>query len=429
MTELVPNVGADELGMTVLDTEHLQSLQHSIGGRGVVSGVAPSASGGSLNVTYTSGVVASSTFPNATVTGSTVPILTGVGIGSGNARRDLIVADIETGVVSAIAGPVSAYNSATGAIPDLPVIPDDQVLIATYFMKEGENTAAANRLTDCRTFVTTTDVADSPPAAAPLDPTADTVLTIQSGGLVLAGLQDVRPSAFEQMMPQDGSVELFEFWTGFSTATTADATHIPGTLATTALSGTSAQVTNGVATTFTPCLQVSTGTTTTGRCAAFMQSYPILFVNTSAYRFASRTMITTVSTAGQQHEIRFGLINSWTAAPADGFYFRAQHGDTNWEAVSIRSAATSGSTVTDTGIAQSTSWVVLDIEYNGTVCIFRIDGTQVASHTTHIPASAVHTLQPGLGIFKAAGTTARNTRSDWWFMKVGDGDHGTDLLL
>lgn len=73
--------------------------------------------------------------------------------------------------------------------------------------------------------------------------------------------------------------------------------------------------------------------------------------------------------------------------PTDGVYFRRLDGagEGNWFAVS---RASSAETVTDTGVASGASWTTLGFEIVSTSLIrFYVNGTLVASHSTHIPTA------------------------------------------
>lgn len=258
------------------------------------------------------------------------------------------------------------------------------------------------------------DLADQPAAVTPLDPVNDDVTVLQSGAVSLASLDSVRPTAAELHLKEDGNYEAFDDWLNFQTTNSTDGTGIDGTLGYVYLSGTGAQAAQGASVSFQPgVMQVETGSTSTGRCAVVANAALFVWNSGREVRIAGRMQIPVVSTAGQQHETRFGFLNSWSAAPSDGLYFRAQHGDTNWEAVNVGSST---STVADTGVAIDTSWHVFDIYWNGTTCSYRIDGAEVASQSANPPA--VTALFAGFGIYKAAGTSTTTYRSDWMWLRV-----------
>lgn len=188
---------------------------------------------------------------------------------------------------------------------------------------------------------------------------------------------------------------------------------LSGTAATVTQDGLTAGGAKGVAT-------CSTGTTTTGYCAAAFLHEPNIFTAASTdIVVGARVRVTTLSTVGEQHEVRAGLCNTFNAtAPTNGLYFRLQHGDTNWECVNARAAA---ETVTDSGVAAvAGTWVNLKVHYAaGGNATFYIDGTLVATQSANKPTDATG-LYALAGIAKAAGSTARLLGIDLLNLDVND---------
>jgi len=96
-----------------------------------------------------------------------------------------------------------------------------------------------------------------------------------------------------------------------------------------ALSGAATTITNPSSAEFAPVVSCNKGTDATGRAAAQIATVPMLWNSASKFRVAARIKIPTLAAAGNQHEVRVGLANSWAATPtAGGLFFRFQYGDT-----------------------------------------------------------------------------------------------------
>jgi hypothetical protein len=137
--------------------------------------------------------------------------------------------------------------------------------------------------------------------------------------------------------------------------------------------------------------------------------YIFSYQQTDVFDMQAAAKLVNLSDATNQFEVRIGFCNVFNAAPADGLYFRAQHGDTNWEAVNMDD--TSNVTIADTGVAIDTNWHAFSIEHDGTTCRYYIDDVLKATQATNRPDNATN-LTPGAGIFKAASTTSRSLRVD-----------------
>jgi hypothetical protein len=214
-------------------------------------------------------------------------------------------------------------------------------------------------------------------------------------------------SAANIAQPTATKYKLFDHFERAGTQTTTLG-QIGGSAAYALLSGTGAGTSQvGLNTAANGVLACSTGTTTTGYCAECFLHNPIVFTATTSDLWAGgRLQVPTLSTSGEQFEVRVGFMDTFTgSAPANGIYLRIQHGDANWEAVSVRAAT---ETVTDAGVAAvAGSWLNWRIRYapNGN-WTFYIAGTSVASGSTNKPTDGTGLFLTG-GIAKAAGTTAR----------------------
>jgi hypothetical protein len=206
-------------------------------------------------------------------------------------------------------------------------------------------------------------------------------------------------------------------------ALTADQVDIGATHCQSFLSGTGAQVTQVESSELMPgVFSLETGTTTGGRCAAVLKNFLYLYHQAETIRAASRLRIPTLSTSGEQFEMRTGFVNGFAGAPTDGLFFRAQHGDSNFEAVTMDD--TSNVTVLDTGVPIDTAYHSFVVEQIGALVVFYIDDVPVGSSITNLPDDNTF-LQAGAGIFKAAGTTSRKLYVD---ALMRDVPFGRDML-
>lgn len=113
--------------------------------------------------------------------------------------------------------------------------------------------------------------------------------------------------------------------------------------------------------------------------------------------------------------LRVGLVSQGVIDnddAADGIYFRSS-GTGNWYAVTRK---VNTETTTDTGVAQSTSFLQFKIISNadGSSIGFYIAGSLVATHTTNIPIVAIG---PFFQI-TSASTTAYSLDADYFYLKI-----------
>lgn len=122
-----------------------------------------------------------------------------------------------------------------------------------------------------------------------------------------------------------------------------------------------------------------------------------------------RIQIPTLSTGTDTYTIRAGLMNSLTAEPANGVYFRYTDG-TNSGKFQCVTRASSTETATDSGITAATGTTYkfeIIVNAAGTSVEFKINGATVATNTTNIPASS-SSIGYGLGLIRTAGTNQIN---------------------
>jgi len=153
------------------------------------------------------------------------------------------------------------------------------------------------------------------------------------------------------------------------------------------------------------------GTTTTGRASitGFSAGQPhTLLLGLGRCRMQAKAAINILSNGTETFTTRIGLIDSVSAEPTDGCYFRYTHSVNTgkWEAVT-RSNGTE--TATDTGITVvADAWKRFEVDVNaaGTSVVFKIDGSTVATNTTNIPTGAGRYASYGVSAIKSAGTTS-----------------------
>lgn len=189
-------------------------------------------------------------------------------------------------------------------------------------------------------------------------------------------------------------------------------------------SGTAAAITNvatGVDSTNQAIgtIQISTGTTATGRSGMSRGNTSVLFGY--AYHMSEwRVWVPTLSTGTQTFAYFVGFDDNYntTGDAANGAYFLYDTAGTfgaasvNWQ---ICTANASTRTKTTTGTAVSaTGFVKLGIQVNaaGTSVDFFINGTNVGTITTNIPTGTA--FGTGTKIIKSAGTTARTVIVDYF---------------
>jgi hypothetical protein len=189
----------------------------------------------------------------------------------------------------------------------------------------------------------------------------------------------------------------------------------------TSASGTGAQLSGGVGgeSNVFGVVQLTTGTTATGRATTYLSSSAIFF-SQGAVSFVYKVKIPTLSTLTERFTVIVGFgDNPGGGAIIDGVYF--SYTDTassgNWEAIT---ASNSTRTTTNTSVAATTGWVTLQVTINsaGTSALFYINNTLVATNTTNIPTAVGRGCGPFMEIQKSTGLTARLLNIDYFTCSV-----------
>lgn len=158
-------------------------------------------------------------------------------------------------------------------------------------------------------------------------------------------------------------------------------------------------------------VQHQLGTVATNRAAfATTQTANILLGNSNYYRFESMIRVPQLSNGTDTYTARFGFIDSVSAEPTDGVFFRYTHGTNsgNWVLVA-RSNNTETVNNTSSAVASAT-WYRLTIIVNpaGTVAEFFVNGTSLGTVTSNIPTGAGRGTGYGNAIIRSAGTATAN---------------------
>jgi hypothetical protein len=172
--------------------------------------------------------------------------------------------------------------------------------------------------------------------------------------------------------------------------------------------GTSAALTLAAAVAGTLGLaQFRLGTTATGRVTVMSVATDCILLGNGKARYAQRYRPLLLSTATDTYTTRLGFINSATAEPSNGCYFRYRH-DLNggrWQAVCRANNVETASAI-DTGVAATANvWTLMEVRLNADAsrATFLINDTEVASVTANIPTGSLRTAY-GMSVIRSVGT-------------------------
>ena len=173
-------------------------------------------------------------------------------------------------------------------------------------------------------------------------------------------------------------------------------------------------------------VQMTTGTTTTGAAQvsttgnSFAKQFNLAqgFVQADFF-----VQIPTLSTAAQEFIVTVGIGQQFSAGvttePGQAVYFQYNRTtSTNWIGASNDGAGTT--TASGGGsVAVGTGYTHLRLTVNAaaSTCTFYVDGTNIGTTATHIPASST-TLGLGAKIRKTAGSTSRSLNLDLWRLYI-----------
>ncbi len=160
-------------------------------------------------------------------------------------------------------------------------------------------------------------------------------------------------------------------------------------------------------------VQLSTGTTATGRTALHLGTNGVT-AGGAKIIFETVIQLSAVANGTESYTTRIGLGDATGAGDnVDGIYFEYSQAAANWQ---IKTSNNSARTTLDSGVAATVNWVKLRFEVNddGTSANFYIDGISVGTITTNIPTSAARLSSPLYKIEKTLGITARLLHVDYF---------------
>jgi hypothetical protein len=169
-------------------------------------------------------------------------------------------------------------------------------------------------------------------------------------------------------------------------------------------------------------LQIDTGTTSTGRAGVGSASINHMWNRASlTWYFGARIALEALSVAGlETFSTRIGFGNTLPIGAGDslnGAYFRYTDSINGgrWECVSVKAGALNA---VDSGVVADVNYSIFEIELDGGVINFLINGNQVYQETNplYIPNLATETFGFGWKIEKSVGATQRNLSADWYYI-------------
>lgn len=191
-----------------------------------------------------------------------------------------------------------------------------------------------------------------------------------------------------------------------------------------AANGGSRAVSSASATDTTAPGQVQLSITTTASSASGIPSGNTILFGGGSYTFEARVQIGDLAvTTTEEYTARIGFLDSTTAEPTDGCYFRYSQADASWVAV-CRSNNTETGSATDTAVdVVADTWTILTIEVNAAAnsCVFKINGTTVRTETANIPSGTSRHTGLGLSLIRSAGagTSSISMPIDYVALQVG----------
>jgi hypothetical protein len=167
-----------------------------------------------------------------------------------------------------------------------------------------------------------------------------------------------------------------------------------------------------------------TGTTNTGRAAAFLGTTGIL-LGGALCELEWELCLDTLSDGTNSYEVRVGLLDADNGTPVDGVYFVYKHGTSaNWLArCSSNSSATELATTVP---VVATNYQSFNIAVNaaGNEAKFYINGVLAQTITTNIPVGVGRLCAPHAHIIKTAGTVSRTLTADYFWLHGHIGSRG-----
>lgn len=210
------------------------------------------------------------------------------------------------------------------------------------------------------------------------------------------------------------------FYNGYSTSAPAG----PFGWVVTAANGGSRSVATNSTTENTAPGNVELSITTTASSATGFPSGNTILLGAGTYKYESRILIKNLAvTTSEEYTYRNGIMDSTTAEPADGCYFRYSQADASWIAV-CRSNSTETSSATDTAVdVVANTWYKLTVEVNAAASsvVFKINDTTVRTETANIPSGTGRQTGVGISMIRSAGAGTATVYSyiDYVGLEIG----------
>jgi hypothetical protein len=156
-------------------------------------------------------------------------------------------------------------------------------------------------------------------------------------------------------------------------------------------------------------VRAALGTVATNRAALATVNMAIMNLGLGLAVFASRGRIVTLSDATNTYTQRIGFLDSVSAEPTDGVFFRYTHSVNSGQYVCVARSNGTETVVNTTVLAAANAFVELDIVVeSGARASFYINDARVAEVTTNIPVATGRELGFGKATIRSAGTAAVN---------------------
>ena len=162
-------------------------------------------------------------------------------------------------------------------------------------------------------------------------------------------------------------------------------------------------------------VEISTGTTTTGRVRAVSAAFNLLNFDNGDVSFRGLCRIPVLSDGTETFTLRVGFIDNNGTESTDGAFFRYTHSVNSgkWQAVTRGGGV---ETAADTGITSAaTTNYAMQVDVIGGTATFYINGALVATISTDVPSGSGEVTGFGFFVQKSAGTTPRTLQIDYGF--------------
>jgi hypothetical protein len=305
-----------------------------------------------------------------------------------------------------------ALNAATSTTAAVFTLPNPATCIGRVYPLESQKGIINLAVTGGST------VFDGPTAIASIGNTQKII--IQSNGTNWRSLTPLSSGAgggAGSLITESGAI--------FSDFTFAPTTTTPGIAIATAGAGAGVTPIAPTATNRQGVIQLSTGTTATGRIhVGDITGLPIVLGN-GAVTHNTAINIQALSAAAERYQLLIGLFDTFTAVnQVDGAYLLYDEGgvttgstaSANWQRVT---AANSVRTLTASTTAVAAGWLNIRVEVNaaGTLVEYFVEGVSVGTIATNIPNGITRTVGFGIYLQKSVGLTARTVHADWLYLK------------